>query len=72
MNTEDLHIALTQSFNPDSNVRLPAEELIKSLKYVDGSSLMLLQIAAEKQVNNNIIIYITILTIFLHIDSFHL
>jgi len=50
MNTEDLHVALQQSFSPDSNLRDPAEKLIKNLKYVQGSAVMLLQIAAEKQV----------------------
>ncbi len=51
MNTEDLHVALQQSFSPDANLRDPAEKLIKGLKYVGGASLMLVQIAAEKQVN---------------------
>ena len=50
MNTEDLHVALQQSFSPDANLRDPAEKLIKGLKYVGGASLMLVQIAAEKQV----------------------
>ena len=50
MNTENLHVALQQSFNPDTNQRRPAEEIIKGLKHVEGSSLMLLEIAAEKQV----------------------
>lgn len=52
MNTEDLHVALKQSFSPDASLRIPAETLIKSLKHVDGASIMLLQIAAEKQVRN--------------------
>ena len=51
MNTESLHVALQQSFNPDTNQRRPAEEIIKGLKHVEGASLMLLEIAAEKQVN---------------------
>ena len=50
MNTEDLHVALQQSFSPDANLRDPAEKMIKSLKYVDGATSMLLQIAAEKKV----------------------
>lgn len=47
---EDLHIALQQSFSPDPTVRGPSEELIKHLKYVPGSTIMLLQVTAEKQV----------------------
>ena len=50
MNTENLHIVLQQSFSPDVNLRGPAEKAIKSLKHVEGATLMLLQIAAEKQV----------------------
>jgi hypothetical protein len=50
MNTENLHLALQQSFSPDPNLRLPAEKIIKELKHVDGASSMLLQITAEKQV----------------------
>ncbi len=64
MNTEDLHVALKQSFSPDASLRIPAETLIKSLKHVGGASIMLLQIAAEKQVsekekrNRNMTLYI--------------
>ena len=50
MNTEDLHVALQQSFSPDANLRNPAEEVIKGLKNIDGATAMLLQITAEKQV----------------------
>lgn len=56
MNTEDLHIALKQSFSPDPALRLPAENLIKGLKHVEGASLMLLEIAAEKKVNRTIVV----------------
>ena len=51
MNTENLHVALQQSFSPDPNLRLPAEQTIKNLKHVPGSPKMLLEIATEKQVN---------------------
>ena len=51
MNVEALHISLQQSFSPDKNVREPAEEIIKNLKYVNGSTVLLIQIAAENQVN---------------------
>ncbi len=50
MNTEDLHVALQQSFSPDANLRNPAEKAIKDLKHIDGATAMLLQITAEKQV----------------------
>jgi hypothetical protein len=48
-----LHIALQQSFSPDPNLRLPAEQAIKNLKHVPGSPKMLLEIANEKQVNHS-------------------
>ena len=51
MNTENLHISLQQSFSADANLRLPAEQIIKNLKHVSGSTKMLLEIATEKQVN---------------------
>lgn len=47
---EALHIALQQSFSPDSSVRDPAEANIKQLKFVPGATQMLLAITAEKQV----------------------
>ena len=53
MNTEDLHVALQQSFSPDATLRNPAEKVIKGLKNIDGATAMLLQITAEKQVCNN-------------------
>jgi hypothetical protein len=52
MNTEDLHIALQQSFSADGNIRKPAEEIIKNLKNIPGASQMLLEIASEKQVRH--------------------
>lgn len=50
MNTEDLHVALHQSFSPDASLRLPAEQTIKNLKHIPGALKMLLEIATEKQV----------------------
>ena len=50
MSVESLHIALQQSFSPDASLRDPAEEKMKNLKYVNGATTMLLQVAAEKQV----------------------
>lgn len=50
MNVEALHVALQQSFHPDASVRDPAEKMIQNLKYVNGATAMLLQVAAEKQV----------------------
>eukprot|EP00529_Nitzschia_sp_RCC80_P003831 CAMPEP_0113510620 /NCGR_PEP_ID=MMETSP0014_2-20120614/38237_1 /TAXON_ID=2857 /ORGANISM="Nitzschia sp." /LENGTH=1078 /DNA_ID=CAMNT_0000406591 /DNA_START=56 /DNA_END=3292 /DNA_ORIENTATION=+ /assembly_acc=CAM_ASM_000159 len=50
MDVESLHVVLQQSFSPDANLRLPAEETIRNLKNVPGSTTMLLQVAAEKQV----------------------
>ena len=51
MNTEDLHVALQQSFSPNASLRDPAEATIKNLKNVPGASTMLLQVASEKQVS---------------------
>ena len=51
MNVEALHVALQQSFHPDASIRDPAEKAIKNLKYVKQSTVMLLQVAAEKQVS---------------------
>lgn len=50
MNTEALHVVLQQSFSPDAALRDPAERTIANLKNVKGASVMLLQVAAEKQV----------------------
>jgi hypothetical protein len=57
MNTENLHVALQQSFSPDINQRGPAEKLIKELKHVQGAPSMLLQIASEKQVITELFIF---------------
>ena len=56
MNTEQLHIALQQSFSPDANLRLPAEETIKNLKHIPGASKMLLEIASERQVRRYLLV----------------
>ena len=48
---EQLHVILQQSFSPDVNLRGPAEENIRNLKHVAGSTGLLLQIASEKQVS---------------------
>lgn len=50
MNVEALHVALQQSFHPDAIIRDPAEKMVQHLKYVNGATVMLLQVAAEKQV----------------------
>jgi hypothetical protein len=57
MDTEALHLVLQQSFSPDANLRGPAEERIRNLKHIDGASVMLLQVAAEQQVNDVTFIY---------------
>ena len=49
-NVEQLHVVLQQSFSPDVNQRGPAEEAIRNLKHVPGSTALLLKIASEKQV----------------------
>ena len=49
-NVEQLHVILQQSFSPDANLRGPAEEAIRNLKNVPGSTTLLLKIAGEKQV----------------------
>ena len=51
MDVEQLHVVLQQSFSPDSNLRVPAEATIRNLKHTKGSTVLLLQIAAEKQVS---------------------
>lgn len=50
LDVESLHRALQQSFSSDDDLRRPAEELIKELKYVNGSCLMLIRVATEAQV----------------------
>lgn len=50
MDVEQLHVVLQRSFSADAAVRQPAEETIKNLKNLPGSVVMLLQVAAEKQV----------------------
>jgi len=50
MDVEALHVTLQQSFSPDASLRSPAEERIRNLKHVKGSTVMLLQVASEKQV----------------------
>ena len=47
---EALHVALQQSFAPDSSIRDPAEASIRQFKFVPGASQMLLRITEEKQV----------------------
>lgn len=51
MDVEQLHIVLQQSFSADVNLRGPAEETIRNLKYIKASTVLLLQVAAEKQVS---------------------
>jgi len=51
---EQLHVALQQSFSPDASVRDPAEKSIKQLKYVPGSTQMLLHICGEQQVQKEV------------------
>lgn len=50
LDVESLHRALQQSFSPDDSLRRPAEELIKELKFIHGSCLMLIRVATESQV----------------------
>lgn len=50
-NVEQLHVILQQSFSPEANLRGPAEDAIRNLKHVPGSTTLLLQIASEKQVS---------------------
>jgi hypothetical protein len=51
MDVEQLHVVLQQSFSPDANLRVPAEENIRNLKHIKGATTLLLQVAAEKQVS---------------------
>ena len=50
MDVEQLHVVLQQSFSPDNAIRKPAEDTIRNLKNLPGSVVLLLQVAAEKQV----------------------
>lgn len=50
MDVEQLHVVLQQSFSADAAVRKPAEDTIRNLKNLPGSVVLLLQVAAEKQV----------------------
>jgi len=50
LDVEQLHVVLQQSFSPDSNLRVPAEATIRNLKHIKGSTVLLLQVAGEKQV----------------------
>jgi len=45
-----LHVVLQQSFSADAAIRKPAEDTIRNLKNLPGSVVLLLQVAAEKQV----------------------
>ena len=51
MDVEQLHVILQQSFSADANLRNPAEATIRNLKHVMGSTVLLLQVVAEKQVS---------------------
>jgi importin-7 len=51
MDVEKLHVVLQQSFSPDASLRGPAEETIRNLKHVKGATILLLRVAAEKQVS---------------------
>ena len=51
MDVETLHVVLQQSFSPDANLRVPAEATIRNLKHIKGTTVLLLQVAAEKQVS---------------------
>jgi len=50
MDIQALHVVLQSSFSADATIRGPAENTIKELKHVPGSTVMLLQVAAERQV----------------------
>ena len=66
MNAEQLHVVLQQSFSPDAALRGPAEETIRNLKHLKGATIMLLQVAAEKQVSfggtrrTRLVIFVTV------------
>ena len=50
MDVVQLHAVLQQSFSADAAIRKPAEEIIRNLKNISGSLVLLLQVAAERQV----------------------
>ena len=50
MDVEQLHVVLQQSFSADAATRKPAEETVRNLKNLPGAVVLLLQVAAEKQV----------------------
>jgi hypothetical protein len=50
MDVEQLHVVLQQSFSPEAAIRKPAEDIIRNLKNLPGSVVLLLQVAVEKQV----------------------
>lgn len=50
MEVEQLHVVLQQSFSADASIRKPAEDIVRNLKNLPGSVVLLLQVAAEKQV----------------------
>ena len=50
MDVEQLHVVLQQSFSADAAIRKPAEDIVRNLKNLPGSVVLLLQVAAEKQV----------------------
>jgi len=58
MDVEQLHVVLQQSFSPDVGLRGPAEETIRNLKQITGATGLLLQIAAEKQVSQDLFVWI--------------
>ena len=55
MDVEQLHVVLQQSFCADANLRGPAESTIRNLKHTKGSTVLLLQVAAEKKVSLGLI-----------------
>jgi hypothetical protein len=54
MDVERLHVVLQQSFSPDANLRVPAEETVRNLKHLKGATVLLLQVAAETQVSAHV------------------
>jgi importin-7 len=53
MDVEQLHVVLQQSFSADAAIRNPAEDVIRNLKNLPGSVVLLLQVSAEKQVGSD-------------------
>ena len=68
---EALHVALQQSFSPDSNVRDPAEAAIKNLKNVPGATNMLLHITEERQVSESFCALASSITIDMSLAHSH-